>query len=82
MKNLPPPACQLAVGDGLMAGLEMNSFMVALAGHPAGLRVLVLRYKRFMSPLVTLDRCFLRRWGLIALALSGNRCRCRCSSEC
>jgi len=74
MKNLPAGVSNAPFGDDEWQAEMMNSFMVALgSGILLVFAVLVLLYKRFMSPLVNMGSLLLAPLGgLIALALLGQ----------
>ncbi|UYY56929.1 efflux RND transporter permease subunit [Sphingomonas sp. S2-65] len=74
MKNLPVGVGQMTVGQAKWQAEMLNNFFVALAsGIFLVFAVLVLLYRRFMSPLVNMGSLLLAPLGgLIALMLTGN----------
>ncbi|RYE03083.1 MAG: efflux RND transporter permease subunit [Sphingomonadales bacterium] len=74
MKNLPMGVQELKVGQAKWQAEMIQNFIVAvLAGTMLVFAVLVLLYRRFMSPLVNMGSLLLAPLGgLIALWLTGN----------
>ncbi|MBB5711305.1 efflux RND transporter permease subunit [Sphingomonas xinjiangensis] len=74
MKNLPVGVGQMTVGQAKWQAEMLNNFFVALAsGIFLVFAVLVLLYRRFMSPLVNMGSLLLAPLGgLIALMMTGN----------
>ena len=75
---------KLTLGQDKWQAEMINNFFIALvAGIFLVFAVLVLLYRRFMSPLVNMGSLLLAPLGgLIALWSPGSRSRCRCSSAC
>jgi len=74
MKNLPVGVGQMTVGQAKWQAEMLNNFFVALgSGIFLVFAVLVLLYRRFMSPLVNMGSLLLAPLGgLIALMITGN----------
>ncbi|MCD2323271.1 efflux RND transporter permease subunit [Sphingomonas sp. IC-56] len=74
MKNLPVGVGQMTVGQAKWQAEMLNNFFVALgSGIFLVFAVLVLLYRRFMSPLVNMGSLLLAPLGgLIALMMTGN----------
>ncbi|UZK65400.1 efflux RND transporter permease subunit [Sphingomonas sp. M1-B02] len=74
MKNLPIGVGQMTVGQAKWQAEMLNNFFVALAaGIFLVFAVLVLLYRRFMSPLVNMGSLLLAPLGgLLALMATGN----------
>jgi multidrug efflux pump subunit AcrB len=82
MKNLPRGVPMQAVRPGRVAAGNADNLLMAV---PTGIllvfAVLVLLYHRVISPLVNMGSLLLAPLGgLLALHITGSRCRCRCSS--
>ncbi len=83
MKNLPIGVSELTVGQAKWQA-EMLTTSSSRWGRASSWssRCWCCLYRRFMSPLVNMGSLLLAPLGgLLALMATGNRCRCRCSSE-
>jgi multidrug efflux pump subunit AcrB len=74
MKNLPIGVGELVVGQAKWQGEMINNFIIAvIAGIFLVFAVLVLLYRRFVSPLVNMGSLLLAPLGgLLALMITGN----------
>jgi multidrug efflux pump subunit AcrB len=74
MKNLPMGVSELTVGQAKWQAEMINNFIIAvIAGVFLVFAVLVLLYRRFVSPLVNMGSLLLAPLGgLIALLITGN----------